>query len=75
MLYAQIGATDAKLRHDEQGHKDLRFLDLEEKLDLSVRVYCSWIWISPARGSRISGEDTGKKAGEVGAPDPVGSDP
>ena len=41
MLYALIGATDAKLPGYEQEHMDLEFRDLEEKQPSRSRVYCS----------------------------------
>ena len=36
MLYAQIGAMDAKLRHDEQEHMNLRFEDLGKKSEVNL---------------------------------------
>ena len=38
MLYAQKGATDAEIEHDEQGHLKLENRDLEENIPSGSRV-------------------------------------
>ena len=63
MLYAQIGATDAKLQSLEQGHMDQEFQDLAKKKTTSRKLGFT-VAVSGRRRLRAAG--VGAAAGHGG---------